>query len=150
MPGPLCVIVISGYMPSSYFRAALGINYLSFLVEPSVQPPSDYGDTHSLFTRSVQRNKSRGRRFECVHWELNPHLRLMSTVSGQFNPHISWLLERLGFSDAQTTIPKWIQRGAMDPLDKVVATAVELLIKLTAGKKEKLIFEVSSTSSPAK
>ena len=63
----------------------------------------------------------------------------MTAVSGQFNPHISWLLERLGFSDAQTTIPKWIQRGAMDPLDKVVATVVELLVKLTASKKEKLL-----------
>lgn len=80
-----------------------------------------------------------GRMYECVHWELDPHLRLMGAVSGQFNPHISWLLEKLGFSDAQTTIPKWIQRGAMDPLDKVVATVVELLVKLTASKKEKLI-----------
>lgn len=80
-----------------------------------------------------------GRLFECVHWELTPHLRLMGAVSGQFNPHISWLLEKLGFSDAQTTIPKWIQRGAMDPLDMVVATVVELLVKLTASKKEKLI-----------
>lgn len=89
-----------------------------------------------------------GRRFECVHWELNPHLCLLTTVSGQFNPHISWLLEKLGFSDAQTTIPKWIQRGAMDPLDKVVATAVELLVKLTARKKEKLIFLGTSNSPP--
>ena len=89
-----------------------------------------------------------GRQFECIHWELDPHLRLMGAVSGQFNPHISWLLEKLGFSDAQTTIPKWIQRGAMDPLDNVVAFAVELLVKLTATKKEKLIFEVTSTSSP--
>lgn len=80
-----------------------------------------------------------------MHWELNPHLRLLSTVSGQFNPHISWLLEKLGFNDAQITIPKWIQRGAMDPLDKVVSTAVELLVKLTASKKEKLIFQASAS-----
>lgn len=83
-----------------------------------------------------------------MHWELNPHLRLMSTVSGQFNPHISWLLERLGFSDARTTIPKWIQRGAMDPLDKVIAMAVELLVKITASKKEKLILQLTSTPVP--
>lgn len=89
-----------------------------------------------------------GRQFECIHWELDPHLRLMGAVSGQFNPHISWLLEKLGFSDAQTTIPKWIQRGAMDPLDNVVAFAVELLVKLTANKKEKLIFEVTSPTHP--
>lgn len=74
----------------------------------------------------------------------------MSTVSGQFNPHISWLLDKLGFNDAQTTIPKWIQRGAMDPLDKVVAMAVEVLVKITASKKEKLILRLKNTpASPS-
>ena len=76
-----------------------------------------------------------GRQFECVCWELDPQLLLLSTVSGQFNPHISWVLERLGFKHARTTIPKWIQRGAMDPLDLVVASVLELLVKLTASKK---------------
>lgn len=112
-----------------------------FLTELSEQPPaaSPAASPTPLFPQK--------RQFECVHWELNPDLRLLSTVSGQFNPRISWLLERLGFSDARTTIPKWIQRGAMDPLDKVVAIAVELLVKLTASKKEKLIFQ-SSFNSP--
>ena len=59
-------------------------------------------------------------------------------ASGQFNPHISWLLDKLGFKDAPTTIPKWIQRGAMDPLDMAVSAAVELLINLTATKKLQL------------
>ena len=76
-----------------------------------------------------------GRVFECVWWQLDPHLLLLTTVSGQFNPHISWLLERLGFQQARTTIPKWIQRGAMDPLDLVISIAVESLIKLTGSKK---------------
>lgn len=80
----------------------------------------------------------RGRQFECVCWELDPQLLLLSTVSGQFNPHISWVLERLGFKHARTTIPKWIQRGAMDPLDLVVASVLELLVKLTASKKLRL------------
>ena len=71
-------------------------------------------------------------------WELDPHLLLLSTVSGQFNPHISWVLERLGFKHARTTIPKWVQRGAMDPLDFVVASVLELLVKLTASKKLRL------------
>ncbi len=69
--------------------------------------------------------------FECVCWELDPH--------------ISWLLERLGFKHAQTTIPKWIQRVAMDPLDMVVANAMELLIKITATKK---LQQKSRASSP--
>ena len=80
-----------------------------------------------------------GRTFECVCWELDPHLCLLSSAgTGQFNPHISWLLERLGLEHARTTIPKWIQRVAMDPLDMVVANIVELLIKITATKKLKL------------
>lgn len=89
-----------------------------------------------------------GRLFECVCWELDPHLCLLTTVSGQFNPHVSWLLERLGFKHAQTTIPKWIQRGAMDPLDKTISTAVELLVKLTASKKKYLML-IKEASSPA-
>ena len=70
---------------------------------------------------------------------------LSSAGTGQFNPHISWLLERLGFKHAQTTIPKWIQRVAMDPLDMVVANAMELLIKITATKK---LQQKSRASSP--
>lgn len=65
-------------------------------------------------------------------------LNLLSSVSGEFNPHINWLLERLGFKDARTTIPKWVQRGAMDPLDKAVAVVVELLVQFSAKKKLQL------------
>ena len=90
------------------------------------------------------------RRYECVCWELNPHLCLLTTVSGQFNPHINWLLEKLGFNEARTTIPKGLQRGAMDPLDKVVSMAVELLVKLTASKKKNLLLiQASSLPTPS-
>ncbi len=92
---------------------------------PTQQPPED-------------QDKVPHRRFMCVHWELNPHLLLLSAISGQFNPHISWLLETLGFKDARTTIPKWIQRGAMDPLDMVIANLVELLVTVSAKKKLQL------------
>ncbi len=87
------------------------------------------------------------RQYECVCWELNPHLCLLTAVSGQFNPHISWLLEKLGFKEARTTIPKGLQRGAMDPLDKVISMAVELLVKLTASKKKNLMLIQSSNLS---
>ena len=80
----------------------------------------------------------------CVCWELDPHLILLTTVSGQVNPHVNWLLEKLGFKHARTTLPKSIQRGAMDPLDMVVASVLELLVKLTATKKLQM-----STTSPA-
>ena len=68
----------------------------------------------------------------------------LTKVSGQVNPHVNWLLEKLGFKHARTTLPKSIQRGAMDPLDMVVASVLELLVKLTATKKLQM-----STTSPA-
>ena len=78
------------------------------------------------------------RRFVSVHWELDPRLVLLATAqwaSGHFNPHVNWLLERLGFEHARTTIPKYIQRGLMDPLDLGIASIIELLIQLSAKKK---------------
>lgn len=78
------------------------------------------------------------RRFVSVHWELDPRIVLLATAqwaSGHFNPHITWVLEMLGFKHARTTIPKYIQRGLMDPLDLGIAFVVELLIELSATKK---------------
>ena len=82
------------------------------------------------------------RRFVSVHWELDPRIVLLATAqwaSGHFNPHITWVLETLGFKQARTTIPKYIQRGLMDPLDLGIAAIVELLIELSATKKVKSI-----------
>lgn len=88
---------------------------------------------------SVQSSSSESpllRRFVSIHWELNPHLLLMGKAtwaSGQFNPHINWLLERLGLDHARITIPKYIQRGLMDPLDYSIASLLELLITLSGS-----------------
>jgi hypothetical protein len=38
------------------------------------------------------------------------------------------VLQKLGFSHARVTIPKWMQRGFMDPLDKVLSLLVDRLI----------------------
>lgn len=81
-----------------------------------------------------------------VHWELEPRIVLLATAqwaSGHFNPHITWVLEKLGFQHARTTIPKYIQRGLMDPLDLGIASIVELLIELSATKKLRTIDESS-------
>ena len=50
----------------------------------------------------------------------------------------------LGFREARTTIPKWIQRGLMDPLDLGISSLVELLVQAAATKKTQL-----KDSSPA-
>lgn len=115
---------------------SLGYDIPSPSVSP--EPPSFSPSPSGGLRESSSSGGHQGRQFECVCWELDPHLLLLSTVSGQFNPHISWVLERLGFKHARTTIPKWVQRGAMDPLDFVVASVLELLVKLTASKKLRL------------
>ncbi len=65
-------------------------------------------------------------------------------ASGHFNPHITWVLETLGFEHARTTIPKYIQRGLMDPLDLGIASIVELLVELSATKKLRTLMEENS------
>ena len=41
---------------------------------------------------------------------------------------VDYILQKLGFQHARLTIPKWMQRGAMDPLDKVLSLLVYRLI----------------------
>ena len=41
---------------------------------------------------------------------------------------VDYILQKLGFQHARLTIPKWMQRGAMDPLDKILSVLVHRLI----------------------
>lgn len=53
-----------------------------------------------------------------IHW-----------ASTQIDPvGADYVLQKLGFSHARVTIPKWVQRGFMDPLDKVLSVLVDKLI----------------------
>ncbi|XP_065078677.1 bridge-like lipid transfer protein family member 1 isoform X6 [Ochlerotatus camptorhynchus] len=62
------------------------------------------------------------RHFNCKTWHLEPTVRLLSWAGKSIEPYgIDYILNKLGFSHARTTIPKWLQRGVMDPLDKVEA-----------------------------
>ena len=66
--------------------------------------------------------KTDWRHFECKTWHLEPTVRLLSWAGKSIEPYgIDYILNKLGFSHARTTIPKWLQRGFMDPLDKVEA-----------------------------
>ena len=137
--------VIKGYVDYLEKHMTSKYNYYTIITSFHIKPPPPTEPTIEPEDSIVHppASISPHRQFECVYWKLDPHLVLMSAVSGQFNPHIKWLLEKLGFANAETTIPKWIQRGAMDPLDKVVATTVEVLVKLTATKKKHLLIQVS-------
>ncbi|XP_062707528.1 bridge-like lipid transfer protein family member 1 isoform X7 [Aedes albopictus] len=62
------------------------------------------------------------RHFNCKTWHLEPTVRLLSWAGKSIEPYgIDYILNKLGFSHARTTIPKWLQRGVLDPLDKVEA-----------------------------
>lgn len=61
--------------------------------------------------------------------------RLLSWAGKNIEPYgVDYILQRLGFSQARTTIPKWIQRGAMDPLDKILSFVMLQII--SANKRD--------------
>lgn len=69
------------------------------------------------------------RHFECKTWHLEPTVRLLSWAGKSIEPYgIDYILNKLGFSHARTTIPKWLQRGIMDPLDNLEALLIIQLL----------------------
>jgi hypothetical protein len=129
-------ISVSTNVEHYLFLHDLVVNYIEYLERHKVPlRDGEARETSKQQAEEVDKGGEGVRQFTCVCWQLEPRLTLLSSVSGEFNPHISWLLEKLGFKHAQTTIPKWVQRGAMDPLDKAVALAVEMLVQFSAKKK---------------
>jgi hypothetical protein len=78
------------------------------------------------------------RNFNCKTWHLEPTIRLLSWAGQQIEPYgIDFILNKLGFSHARTTIPKWLQRGFMDPLDKLQSLLVlQLLLMVEQNKNQ--------------
>lgn len=71
------------------------------------------------------------RRFDCTTWHLEPTVRLLSWAGKSIEPYgIDYILNKLGFSHARTTIPKWLQRGFMDGVDKLEALLIIQLLSL--------------------
>ncbi|XP_055381705.1 bridge-like lipid transfer protein family member 1 isoform X2 [Condylostylus longicornis] len=76
------------------------------------------------------------RHFECKTWHLEPTVRLLSWAGKSIEPYgIDYILNKLGFSHARTTIPKWMQRGFMDPFDKIQALLMTQLLALVKENK---------------
>lgn len=65
-------------------------------------------------------------------------MRLLSWAGKSIEPYgVDYILNKLGFSHARTTIPKWLQRGFMDPLDKVQALLMlQLLLMVRENKSD--------------
>ncbi|XP_046874417.1 transmembrane protein KIAA1109 homolog isoform X3 [Hypomesus transpacificus] len=78
------------------------------------------------------------REFKCNTWHLEPTLRLISWTGRKIDPvGVDYILQKLGFHHARTTIPKWLQRGVMDPLDKVLSVLIKKLGTALQDEKEK-------------
>jgi len=95
--------------------------------EAPAQSPSDSekGEKDKGMTSSISSLQSDWRFFECKTWHLEPTVRLQSWAGRKIEPYgVDYILQRLGFSHAKTTIPKWMQRGFMDPLDKILSVIV--------------------------
>uniref|UniRef100_A0A8D9BQV3 Uncharacterized protein KIAA1109 n=1 Tax=Cacopsylla melanoneura TaxID=428564 RepID=A0A8D9BQV3_9HEMI len=79
-------------------------------------------------------NKRDWRNFHCNTWHLEPTVRLLSWGGKSIEPYgVDYILQKLGFTHARTTIPKRMQRGFMEPLDKVLAV---LLLRIVAVVRE--------------
>lgn len=66
------------------------------------------------------------------------YFRLISWTGRKIDPvGVDYILQKLGFHHARTTIPKWLQRGVMDPLDKVLSVLIKKLGTALQDEKEK-------------
>ncbi|CAF1031213.1 unnamed protein product [Adineta ricciae] len=86
--------------------------------EPQVPPAlDDVGNTDT-------------RRFICPDskWKLQPTIKLLTTYGNEVEPFgADYILQKLGFRHARLTIPKWLQRGIMDPCEQSM-TIVQLIL----------------------
>ncbi|XP_006618311.1 transmembrane protein KIAA1109 isoform X10 [Apis dorsata] len=79
------------------------------------------------------------RSYRCKTWHVEPTVRLLSWAGKSIEPYgIDYILQKLGFAHARTTIPKWIQRGFMDPLDKLLAI---LMLRMVSAVREESLEE---------
>ena len=61
-------------------------------------------------------------------------MRLLSW-SAELGYGVDYILHKLGFSHARITIPKWMQRGFMDPADALLSVLVYRMIDLAKSEK---------------
>ncbi|KAG8178566.1 hypothetical protein JTE90_004495 [Oedothorax gibbosus] len=85
-------------------------------------------------TESLQKD---WRSYQCHTWHLEPTVRLLSWAGKGIEPYgVDYILQKLGFAHARVTIPKWMQRGCMDPLDKILAVVMEKMISAVKDDKD--------------
>ena len=64
---------------------------------------------------------------------------MLSWAGKSIEPYgVDYILQKLGFSHARTTIPKWMQRGFMDPLDKLLTVLMLRMINVVRDETHSL------------
>ncbi|KAG8228087.1 hypothetical protein J437_LFUL000086 [Ladona fulva] len=77
---------------------------------------------------------SAGNEDETQRKSFDPAEILLSWAGKSIEPYgVDYILQKLGFSHARITIPKWMQRGFMDPLDKVLSVLVIRMVSVARG-----------------
>ena len=80
------------------------------------------------------------REFVCKTWHLKPTMSFLTAgvFSEPIEPSVGvdYVLDKLGFKHANTTIPKWTQRGVMDPMDKLLSVMMRKFIQSLGEKEE--------------
>lgn len=76
------------------------------------------------------------REFRTIEWRLEPKVSMLTWGSRMDPINIDWVLEKLGFMHAALTIPKWMQRGVLDPMDVVLAKLVAHVLAHMVEKEE--------------
>lgn len=93
----------------------------------------------------IPNSKKDDRTYECVKWELEPTLRLISKFGSSVEPTgVDALLKSLGFHHARSTIPKWCQRGLLDNLDEVMQKLIKVYLKILSDYDLSLVNNQSS------
>ena len=92
------------------------------------EPDAQHVTGESESATSVSQRK-KVRQFRSKSWKLEPTIRFLSWAGRRMEGvNIDWVLEKLGFEHARLTIPKWVQRGAMDPMDRFLSVLLYRLL----------------------
>lgn len=107
------------------------------LAAPGSSSTSGSADANQLNKKSLDEIFTKDwRDYTCKTWHLEPTVRLLSVAGKYIEPYgIDYILQKLGFSHARTTIPKWMQRGFMDPLDAILAVLTLQMVQVVRGDK---------------
>lgn len=135
--------LISSYIKEkdrSKFQSNVSLAFFSFLlaqIEDKSRQRSTGGTTaqaQNIDLPPLDDGRSDdARRFHCpdTKWKLQPTIKLLTAYGSEVEPFgADYILQKLGFRHARLTIPKWVQRGVMDPCEQSMTIVQFILVFL--------------------